>query len=108
MGRVLRRRRHVARVRADAGVRAEGGGGVRDPFKSILTLGAAKQKAAVADMAAKEMARHCDKRIRRARAALRLIDTFAWSAVKADCPASHKELSRRIAKCREALSELGA
>ena len=48
-----------------------------DPFKSILTLGKAKDTAKLADLAAKEMARHCDERIDRARTILRQIKTHA-------------------------------
>ena len=77
-----------------------------DPFRSIITLGKAKSTAKLADMAAREMARHCDARIDKARKALRLIDNFAWTAVTADCEASRKELQRRIDFCRQTLRDL--
>jgi hypothetical protein len=75
-------------------------------YKSIATLAQAKSKAELADAAAQAMARHCDKRIERARKALRLIDTFAWSAITADSAQSRKELQRRIDICRETLRGL--
>jgi hypothetical protein len=77
-----------------------------DPFKSIIALGKAKVKAQTAHVAAREMARHCDARIKRARTALELINTFAWSAVSTDTPEAAKELQRRIDKCREILRTL--
>ena len=77
-----------------------------DPFKSIITLAEAKSTAQRAHIAAKEMARHCDKRVAAARKALRLIDTFAWSMVHTDTPQADKELMRRVNACRETLKNL--
>lgn len=41
--------------------------------------------------------------IERLRAALELIDNFAWSALTADCEEARVELNRRVQVCREAL-----
>lgn len=55
-----------------------------DPFKSIATLVEAKRTATVADLAAREIAKHCDARIESVRAlidemtvAFRQIDQIA-------------------------------
>lgn len=77
-----------------------------DPLRSLIALDKAKQAAKLSELAANEMARHCDARIKKARKALSLIETFAWSAITADCPQSKMELMRRINVCRDVLKEL--
>jgi hypothetical protein len=42
----------------------------------------------------------------KARKALRGINTFAWSAMTADCEAARKEGMRRITACRDALADI--
>jgi hypothetical protein len=46
-----------------------------------------------------------EARIAELEAALRLVDDFAWTAVKADCEDARQELNRRVNICREALGD---
>lgn len=73
-------------------------------LKTFLKVAEYKRKARVADLAAKEMAKHCDARVRRMRKALALIDTFAWSMITLPPPAA-KNLQRRVDACRKALAD---
>ena len=77
-----------------------------DALKAFVHDMRGKQQAKTAHLAAREMARHCDARIKRARKAFELIDTFAWSCVTTDNPKATKELQRRIGAVREALRNL--
>ena len=59
-------------------------------------------------MRGKEQARtaYLAARIKKAKAALRLVDTFAWSMIHGDTPECERELMRRITAIRECLKTL--
>lgn len=77
-----------------------------DALKAFVHDMQGKQQARTAHLAAKEMAKHCDARIKKARKALSLIDTFAWSMIHGDTPQCERELMRRITVIRETLATL--
>ncbi len=77
-----------------------------DALKFFIHDMKGKQQAHAMNLAAKEMAKHCDARIKKARKALSLIDTFAWSMIHGDTPQCERELMRRITVIRETLASL--
>lgn len=75
-----------------------------DPFKSIITLGNAKQAAAFADAAAKMMAEHCDRRIDKITSALHVEEEKLQQAFGRACGGTlSTKVTQSFARLRNAL-----